>query len=104
MSLRSFARPTRPSQRPHSERRTYSDSIIKQPTLRRPVGGGGGSPSSVPFPSKRGGAERRLAVVRTAAPRGPPRGKVDLRIAEDRRPVTQAGAPIGALRRRSPFR
>ncbi len=34
-----------------------------------------------------------------AAPEGPPRGRAHLRIAGDDRPVTQAGAPLGALLR-----
>jgi hypothetical protein len=42
------------------------------------------------------GAKRRKALVRNAAPRGPPRGRADLRIAGDHRPITLAGAPSGA--------
>jgi hypothetical protein len=41
--------------------------------------------------------------VRIAAPGELPRGQLDLRIAGDHRPVTQAGAPFGALLRRFPY-
>jgi len=41
------------------------------------------------------GAERRT--------RGPPRGQTHLGIARDHRPMTRAGAPFGALLRRSPY-
>jgi hypothetical protein len=44
----------------------------------------------------RGEAERRQALVRIAAPRGPPRGRTDPWIARDHRPMTLAGAPLGA--------
>src|SRR4051812_4032403 len=61
----------------------------------------------VPFvcfrPRKMRGAERRQALVRTAAPGGPPRGRADLRVAGDHRRDTPTGAPIGALLRRFPY-
>src|SRR3954469_10366086 len=49
------------------------------------------------------GAERRQALVRNAAPGGPPRGRADLRVAGDHRRDTPTGAPIGALLRRFPY-
>ena len=42
------------------------------------------------------GAERRQALVRNAAPGGPPCGRADPWIARDHRPMTLAGAPLGA--------
>jgi len=51
---------------------------------------------SVLPPRKARGVERRQAPVRIAAPCGPPCGWADLRIAADRRPMTLAGAPLGA--------
>src|SRR5688572_14581635 len=81
----------------------WTFSIFKQPTLRRPLalffGGRRADPPSLCSPVR--GAERRKALVRIAAPRGPPCGRADLRFAEDRRPVTQAGAPFDAPLRRS---
>ena len=63
--------------------------------LRRPCFlVGAGAPSSSRPPLR--GVERRKALVRNAAPRGPPRGRTDLRFAGDRRPMTLAGAPLGA--------
>src|SRR5206468_11701079 len=53
------------------------------------------------------GAERRKALVRNAAPGGPPCGRADPWIARDLRPMTLAGAPRGAPPRhfwRSPLR
>src|SRR5215216_2384117 len=46
----------------------------------------------------RGGRSAETALVRIAAPRGPPRGRADLRFAGDRRSMT--GAPLGAPPRR----
>ena len=51
------------------------------------------------LPRKMRGAERRQALVRNAAPGGPSRGRTHLRIAGDDRPMTRAGAPLGALLR-----
>src|SRR5215204_4003234 len=49
------------------------------------------------FPLKRrGGRSAETALVRIAAPRGPPRGRADLRFAGDRRSMT--GAPLGVHR------
>src|SRR5438876_12199363 len=42
------------------------------------------------------GAERRQALVRNAAPGGPPCGRAGPCIARDHRPMTLAGAPLGA--------
>src|SRR2546423_15138675 len=44
-------------------------------------GGAPGAPLSISTPQKTRGAERRQALVRNAAPGGPPRGRADLRIA-----------------------
>jgi hypothetical protein len=66
---------------------------------------GDGCPASL-FRSpkkKMRGAERRQALVRNAAPGGPSRERTHLRIAGDDRPMTRAGAPLGALLRRSPY-
>jgi hypothetical protein len=54
-----------------------------------------GFAQSLPLHAVRG-AERRQALVRIAAPRGPPRGRTDPWIARDHRPMTLAGAPLGA--------
>ena len=55
-----------------------------------------GAPSSPCAPRVEGGqsADRRWA--RNAAPGGPPRGRADPWIARDHRPMTLAGAPLGA--------
>jgi len=68
-----------------------------------PVGRGWVPLVCFPLPEKVRGAERRQAPVRIAAPSDPPCGRVHLRIARDDRPVTQAGAPLGALPRRFPW-
>src|SRR5215210_5599241 len=47
----------------------------------------------------RGGRSAETALVRIAAPRGPPRGRADLRFAGDRRSM-RTGAPPGAPPRR----
>src|SRR5215204_1009723 len=47
---------------------------------------------------KRGRRSAETALVRIAAPRGPPRGRADLRFIGDRRSMT--GAPLGAPPRR----
>jgi hypothetical protein len=49
-----------------------------------------------PCPRLQNGAERRQALVRNAAPGGPPCGRADPWIARDHRPMTLAGAPLGA--------
>src|SRR5215207_7651321 len=73
------------------------DMDFKQPTAfsRRPCARG-----LRYFPLKRrGGRSAETALVRiAAAPRGPPRGRADLRFAGDRRSMT--GAPPGAPPRR----
>jgi hypothetical protein len=56
--------------------------------------GGRVSPSVSSPPAR--GAERRQALVGKRPTRDPPRGRVDLRIAGDHRPMTPAGAPLGA--------
>src|SRR5215207_3132088 len=50
------------------------------------------------FPLQRGGRSAETALVRIAAPGGPPRGRADLRSAGDRR--SRTGAPLGAPPRR----
>src|SRR5437879_6421726 len=47
-------------------------------------------------PPKRGGQSADRRWVRNAAPFGPPRGRADPWIARDYRPMTLAGAPLGA--------
>ncbi len=62
---------------------------------------GAGRRPSIPVPPKVRGVKRRNALVRNAAPRGPPRDRAGLRIAGDCRRMTLAGAPFGASPRRS---
>src|SRR5437667_7717938 len=64
--------------------------------------GAGPALSLFSVPRARGEAERRQALVRNAAPGGPPCGRADPWIARDHRPMTQAGAPLGAPPRRFP--
>ena len=71
--------------------------------LRRPVRAGRRMPLSI-FRRPEGSRAPTGAGAESAAPRDPPRGKVDLRIAGDRRPATQAGAPLDALLRRFSLR
>ncbi len=77
---------------------------LVEPKLRRPVSlKGAGCPLSVSAPGKKRGeqsADRRWCG--SAAPDGPSRERTHLRIAGDDRPMTRAGAPLGALLRRSP--
>jgi hypothetical protein len=56
-------------------------------------------PSPFFLPPERG-AERREAPVRNAAPRGPPCGRAGPSSGKDHRPMTRAGAPLGAPPRR----
>ena len=46
------------------------------------------------------GAKRRQALVRNAAPRGPPCGRACPSSGRDRRPMTRTGTPLGASPRR----
>src|SRR5439155_3023658 len=55
----------------------------------------GGAVVLVP-PCETRGAKRRQALARKRRARGPPRGRTDLGIARDHRPMTPAGAPLGA--------
>ena len=73
------------------------DSNFKQPTTfsRRRL-----RPRFAVLPLKRrGGRSAETALVRIAAPRGPPRGRADLRFAGDCRSM-RTGAPPGAPPRR----
>src|SRR4051812_33233807 len=82
--------------------RSASSGLRSTRTANAPparLGGGGRPLVSSRFPQKRGGAERRQALVRNAAPDDPPHGKVDLRIAGDHRRDTPTGAPLDALLR-----
>src|SRR5438552_12342865 len=54
-----------------------------------------GAPSSWD-PRIEGGGAPTGAGCGSAAPRGPPRGRTDLGIARDHRPMTPTGAPLGA--------
>ena len=88
-----------------SFRADHPDSIVKQPTLRRPVSRRAPDAPCLFFRSPKNegkqSADRRWCGY--AAPGGPSRERTDLRIAGDHRPMTRAGAPLGALRRRSPY-
>ena len=77
--------------------RHLASVLQKQPTLRRPYYLRRGVRRRLRVPRiSRGEAERREALVRNAAPGGPPRGRADPWIARDHRPITLAGAPLGA--------
>jgi hypothetical protein len=71
-----------------------------EPTLRRPCSLRRGLRRCSLFPVPEKGAERREAPVRIAAPRDPPRGRAGPFGGRDRRPMTRAGAPLGAPPRR----
>jgi hypothetical protein len=62
--------------------------------------GGTCARSRLGFPPSPRGAERRKALVRIAAPVGPPYGKASPVSGRDCRPMTRTGAPLGASPRR----
>jgi hypothetical protein len=69
----------------------------KKAKLRRPYSlRRGGAGLFRPRISKERGAERRQALAGKRRARGPPRGRTDLGIARDHRPMTPAGTPLGA--------
>ena len=70
-------------------------ALVPAARFRRP-GFFGGFPSQ----SKRGGQSADRRWMRNAAPRDPPCGRADLGFARDHRPMTLAGAPLGAPPRR----
>src|SRR5947209_4701055 len=63
---------------------------IQLSNSQRSAAGLGGAPAATGLvfcsQEKKRGAERRQALVRNAAPGGPPRGGTDLRVAGDHRP------------------
>src|SRR5207244_2090722 len=69
--------------------------VISKPTLRRPCSLRRGVRRRPVCPREGGGAPTG-AECGTAAPRGPPCGRADLGFARDHRPMTPAGAPLGA--------
>ena len=89
-------------------RARISDSHFKQPANKQvkappPLFSQGAGSADISLAPRREGAERRKALVRNAAPRGPSCDRAVPPAGGNRRPITRTGAPRGAPLRRFSF-